>query len=54
MLFINYLDTGVECTLSKLADDTKLGKAVNSLKGRGLTDRSGETTELGSHQPYEI
>ena len=32
--FINDMDTGFVCTLSKFADDTKLGGAVSSLKGR--------------------
>ncbi|KAK4806772.1 hypothetical protein QYF61_005568 [Mycteria americana] len=33
-VFINDLVAGVECTLRKFADDTKLGGAVDSLKGR--------------------
>ena len=33
-VLINDLDARVECTLSKFADDTKLGGAVDSLKGR--------------------
>ncbi|CAM4639936.1 unnamed protein product [Lepidochelys kempii] len=33
-IFINDLEDGVDCTLRKFADDTKLGGEVNTLEGR--------------------
>jgi len=49
------MDSGIQCTFSKFANDTKLCSAVNTLEGKGChPEGSGQASELGLCESHEV
>ncbi|GAB0179665.1 mitochondrial enolase superfamily member 1 [Grus japonensis] len=53
-IFVSNMDSGIECTLSKFANDTKLCGVASMLEGRDAIQRDLDRLEVGPCKLHEV
>jgi len=53
-IFVGDMDSEIECTLGKFADDMKLSGAVDMLEGRDVIQWNLDRLKVGPCQPCEV